>query len=77
MERLENLIYPEADGSKAQRAFIATLKRLRHLVGCKDVLQLSGGCLTLNARFYWVDVWAFECLLGEASVMKEKGLDKI
>lgn len=76
-DRLADALWPEADGFDAHRAFVTTLKRLRQLVGHKDALQLSGGCLTLNAQLSWVDVWAFERLLGEASATKKEGLNRM
>ncbi len=77
VERLADALWPEAEGYDAYRAFVTTLTRLRRLVGHRDALQLQGRCLTLNARLCWVDVWAFERLLGEASTLKREELDKV
>ncbi len=76
-EQLMEALWPEAEGDAAYRAFITTLQRLRKLLGHKEVLPLSDGKLTLDARFCWVDCWAFERLLGPGGMEParlEKGL---
>jgi len=66
ISRLTMLIWPDVDGDKATRSFDTTLHRLRKILNHDRVLVLRDGKLSLDARYCWVDVWAFERLLGEA-----------
>ena len=59
-------LWPDVDGDAAQRSFDTTLHRLRKLLGDDRVLVLRDGKLSLDARYCWVDVWAFERLLGQS-----------
>ncbi len=59
-EHLSDLLWPEADGDAAHKAFEVTLLRLRRLIGHPDAIQLREGQLTLGQRYCWVDAWAFE-----------------
>ena len=59
------MLWPDAEGDTAHSSFTTTLSRLRKLIG-EDALYLRDGCLTLDARRCWVDVWAFQRILGEA-----------
>ncbi len=65
-ERLADALWPEADGDLAHKSFATTLWRLRKLFGYPDAIQLSDRRLTLDARYCWVDVWAFERLIRQA-----------
>ena len=64
-ERLMDILWPEADGDQAYSALTTTLSRLRQLLGEK-VLEVQAGRVTLNPRYCWVDVWAFEGLADKA-----------
>ena len=75
-ERIAALLWHEADGDLAQHSFEMTLHRLRTLVGYPDAFQLRDGRLTMGQRYCWVDVWAFERLLGEADGKREEGLSE-
>ena len=59
-------LWPDVDGDAARRSFDTTLHRLRKLLGDDRVLVLRDGKLSLDARYCWVDVWAFERLLGQS-----------
>jgi DNA-binding SARP family transcriptional activator len=61
---LGGLLWPDADGDAAQRAFDTTLHRLRRLLGHEQALILSDGKLSLNPAVCWVDAWVFERLMG-------------
>ncbi len=61
--RLQELLWPDADGDLAQRAFKVTLHRLRRLLGVDDALVLDSGRLRLEPRRVRVDVWALESAL--------------
>jgi hypothetical protein len=64
ISRLTVLLWPDVDGDKATRSFDTTLHRLRKILGDDRVLVLRDGKLSLDACYCWVDVWAFERLLG-------------
>jgi LuxR family transcriptional regulator, maltose regulon positive regulatory protein len=66
---LSEILWPDAEGDAAHRAFDTTLHRLRRLLGSERALLLSDGKLSLNPAVCWVDVWAFERLLGRLDVL--------
>jgi ATP/maltotriose-dependent transcriptional regulator MalT/two-component SAPR family response regulator len=72
-ERLSDILWPEADGDKAHNAFTTTLSRLRQFLGEEKVIGFHEGKAMLDPRYCYVDVWAFERLLGEASSFWDKG----
>jgi DNA-binding SARP family transcriptional activator len=55
-------------------SFITTLHRLRQLIGHEKAIQYRDGRITLDDRFCWVDVRAFEQLAEEAQARWKKGL---
>lgn len=57
----------------AYDSFKTTLHRLRKLVGYEKAIQLHEGRLTLDEKFCWVDIWAFEHLLEEAEAKRNEG----
>jgi ATP/maltotriose-dependent transcriptional regulator MalT/DNA-binding SARP family transcriptional activator len=59
-ERITEALWPRIDGDSAHRSFTTTLHRLRKLLGEDRALHLSEGKLTLDGRYAWTDVWAFE-----------------
>lgn len=65
--RLNDILWPDADGDSAHRAFNITVIRLRELIGPKEAVELRDGCVTLDKRYVWVDAWALGHLLGSAS----------
>jgi len=72
-DQISDALWPEADGDVAHESFATNLHRLRKLIGNEKALQLREGRLTLDDRFCWADVWAFERILGQADVRwKEK-----
>jgi LuxR family maltose regulon positive regulatory protein len=72
--QIDESLWPDADGDAAHHSFEMTLHRLRRLIGHPEALQFQDGSLTLNPRYYWVDVWAFESILGEADGKQKAGL---
>jgi DNA-binding SARP family transcriptional activator len=62
--RLEDLLWPQAEGDKARQALTTTLHRLRKLIGCDGAVELGEMKLSLNDRICWVDVWALDHLYG-------------
>ena len=63
-EQLTDLLWPEADGDQAHSAFSTTLSRLRGFIGYDKAIEIHGGKASLNPRYCWVDVWAFEEIIG-------------
>ena len=72
-ERLTELLWPDAEGDMAHQSFETTLHRLRRLLGRPEALIVRDGRVTLDNRYCWVDVWAFERLLGQADELRKKG----
>ncbi len=66
---LSEILWPDAEGDSAQRAFDTTLHRLRRLFGSDQALQLSDSKLSLNPALCWVDSWAFERLMGHLDLL--------
>ena len=58
--RLEEALWPDAEGDAAHRALITNLQRLRKLLNHATAIDYSDGHLSLDPRYCWVDVWAFE-----------------
>jgi len=73
-EDIADLLWPETEGDLAQHSFEMTLHRLRTLVGYPDAFKLRDGRLTMEQGYCWVDVWAFERLLGQADGKRKEGL---
>jgi two-component SAPR family response regulator len=61
---LTTALWPDSDGDDAKRALDTTLFRLRKILGDDRVVILQEGKVSLDARYCWTDVWAFERLLG-------------
>jgi DNA-binding SARP family transcriptional activator len=59
-EQLASVLWPDADGDAANASFTITLHRLRKLLGRDEVVIVENGELSLDARYLWVDAWAFE-----------------
>jgi len=62
-ELVIDALWPEADGDTGRISFKTTLHRLRHLLGKEEMVQLHEGRMSLDQRFCWTDVWAFERML--------------
>jgi LuxR family transcriptional regulator, maltose regulon positive regulatory protein len=71
--RLAELLWPDADGDLAHHSFEVALSRLRKLLGKENALVLKEARLSLSNRQCWVDVWAFERLLGHAEKARKAG----
>lgn len=59
-QKLMSALWPEEDGDAAHRSLIATLHRLRKLLGNARAVRQAGGELTLDPGICWVDAFAFE-----------------
>jgi LuxR family transcriptional regulator, maltose regulon positive regulatory protein len=63
-DRIADILWPEAEGDAAHSAFTTTLFRLRQLLGIEQAIQFHESKIYLDPRYCWVDVWAFERILG-------------
>ena len=72
-ELITDAMWPRIDGDSAHRSFTSTLHRLRKLLGDERALVLHEGKLTLDARRFWVDVWALERLCAEIDAAVQGG----
>jgi len=70
-EQLADILWPEADGYSAHRAFSTALYRLRHLLDIPDLFQIADGKVSIDKRLCWVDSWAFEKMSKEILVSNE------
>jgi DNA-binding SARP family transcriptional activator len=61
VNKLTQLLWPDADGDLARRTIETTLHRLRRLIGEECILRQENQ-LSLNPRCCWFDVRAFEQL---------------
>ncbi len=67
-EQLADLLWPESEGDAAHSAFTTTLSRLRRMLGSEKAIRFQDKRLSLDPRYCWVDVWAFERLLGKNGI---------
>jgi LuxR family maltose regulon positive regulatory protein len=63
--RVVDALWPRIDGDSAHRSFTSALHRLRKLLGEDRAVTLHEGRVTLDRRYFWIDTWAFERLVGE------------
>jgi DNA-binding SARP family transcriptional activator len=66
-EQLGEALWPDADSDATRRAFDTTLHRLRRLLDVDGVLIVENGRLSVDPQLAWVDVWALDALVNEAS----------
>lgn len=74
--KLQDALWPEAEGDSASQALATTLFRLRKLVG-DNLIERGEGRLTLSATVCWVDCWALERLFNEKQHCETMRLEKI
>jgi len=72
-ELITDALWPRIDGDSAHRSFTSTLHRLRKLLGEDRALVLHEGKLSLDARYFWTDAWAFDRLLDELEAAARHG----
>jgi DNA-binding SARP family transcriptional activator len=70
--QLSDILWPDAEGDKAQRSFDTTLYRLRLLLGHDKAIDLREGRLSIDLRYCWVDSMAFERILNQAKDSAKK-----
>ncbi|MDM8549731.1 BTAD domain-containing putative transcriptional regulator [Desulfobacterales bacterium HSG2] len=71
-DQIADALWPDADGDAAHRSLATTLHRLRKLLGAHQAVRLEEGRLTLDQRYCWADVWAFERVFGQADAAWKK-----
>ena len=69
--RLAAILWPDASGDAAKVSFDRTLYRLRKLIGLDAALALNEGKLSLDPRYCWVDVDAFERAARDADAVAQ------
>lgn len=62
-EQMIDALWPEAEGDTAHISFKTTLHRLRQLLGSEKAIRLQEGRITLDERYCWIDVVAFQELI--------------
>lgn len=62
-ERIAEALWPEADGDTAYQSYETTLHRLRKMIGGDSAIVRQDGSITLDPRYWWTDVWAFERMI--------------
>lgn len=75
-DKISDVLWQDAEGDAAHVAFTTTLKRLRCLLGVDDAILLSNGCVTLNPRYCWADVFTFDHLVARAKACSDNGADE-
>jgi two-component SAPR family response regulator len=76
-DQISDALWPEAEGDIAYQSFKITLHRLRQLLGYEKAIQRQEGRLTLDPRYCWVDVWAFEQILEQAEARWKEGKKEV
>ncbi len=66
-QELSAVLWPEANGDDAHRAFATTLHRLRRLLKYDKAVHLENGRVSLDSRWVWLDRWVFEHLLQDSA----------
>ena len=69
--QITDALWPDADGDTARISFKTTLHRLRQLIGHDEAVRVQEGKVSLDRRYCWTDVWAFEHAL-ESSPNRER-----
>jgi two-component SAPR family response regulator len=62
--RIIDLIWPDMDPELSYQSFKTTLHRLRRLLELEQAVMFQEGCLSIDQRYCWADIWTFERLVG-------------
>jgi len=62
--RIIDLIWPDMDPELSYQTFKTTLHRLRRLLELEQAVIFREGCLSIDQRCCWADIWTFERLVG-------------
>ncbi len=74
-EQLVDALWPDADGDQGHRSFETTLYRLRQLLSSDKALTLIDGTLSIDARYCWIDILAFERSMADAESARREEKD--
>lgn len=66
------MLWPDADGDAAQKAFDVTLHRLRKQLADERALILRQGMISIDPKILWVDVAAFQDLTDRMEALNRK-----
>lgn len=66
VNRIIDLLWPDAEGDAAANLFRVTIHRLRKLLGHESAIEFAEGRLTLSPKNVWVDTWALARALNNA-----------
>jgi two-component SAPR family response regulator len=72
-EQIMDALWPEADGDMAHQSFATNLHRLRQLLGNDKAIKRQEKRLSLDDRYFWVDIWTFSHLLEQADTQWKEG----
>ena len=72
VEQITDALWPDSEGDKTRNAFEITLHRLRKLVAADNIVLVKDGRVSLDPRYCWVDVWAFERMLESFELKNQK-----
>lgn len=73
---LADILWQDADGDMQQKSLATTLHRLRRMLGKNDLIDFQDGHLSINAKYCWIDTWAFERLLSKAQHESERNAEQ-
>ena len=71
-ERIAEALWPDADGDAAYQSYETTLHRLRKMIGYDSAIVRQEGCITLDPRYCWTDVWAFEQMIEDGETKGQR-----
>jgi LuxR family maltose regulon positive regulatory protein len=70
--RVTDALWPRIDGDSAHRSFTSALHRLRKLLGEDRAVVLHEGRVTLDRRYFSIDIWEFDALAAELESTSER-----
>lgn len=78
-EKISDVLWPDAEGDMAHSTFKSNMHRLRQLIENDNALTIKEGRVTLDSRYCWVDVRAFQHIVTEVveGIQKGKGSDRL
>lgn len=65
-QQLTAALWPDSGTNSAHLCFKTNIHRLRHMLGNEHIVVVQEGRVSLDTRYCWIDVWAFERILGQA-----------
>jgi len=68
--RIIDLIWPDMEPEMSYQSFKTTLHRLRRLLDLEQTIQFQEGCLSIDQRYCWADIWTFERLAGRVDTLR-------